>query len=255
MSALTTLLDEGIVIVQSLLTPIEVQMLRACMDALRTEGVPTTQQVLYTHELPPSPRPSFERLFEQWFNPHSQDGQGSTRLLLDRLGGRLADKLASGLFAFQDVLLSKQAEHAALPWHQDQPFWPIETPWAAVVWCALDPIERERGGVEFAVGSHHRLGPAIDLHTGAPQNAASTMPFESTGFEICCPVLAPGDVVVFHGRTWHRSGINHVGLPRRAWISTWLPREARWNPAQAPRHSLARSAVAGTFVHHTRRSS
>lgn len=255
MSVLGTLLDEGVVIVRSLLNPMDVEMLHACFDTLRAEGVPTTQQVLYTHELPSSPRPGFERLFEQWFNPHNRHGLGSTRLLLDRLGARLAVELTEELFAFQDVLLSKHAGHAALPWHQDQPFWPIETPWAAVVWCALDPVQLERGGVEFAIGSHRQLGPAIDLHTGEPQRADAAMPFESSAFEICCPVLVPGDAVIFHGRMWHRSGINHVGLPRRAWISTWLPPEARWSPALAPRHPRSRFVVAGTLVHQARRSS
>lgn len=196
MSLLEQLLDRGVVVVRELLEGSEVEMLRDCFRVLRTDGVPTTQQVLYTHALPSTPRPGFDRLFEQWFNPHARDGRGSTRVVLERLASRLAVRLAKDLYAFQDVLLAKDSGHAPLPWHQDQPFWPVDTPWAAVVWCALDPVDRERGGLELAIGSHHQLGPAIDLHTGEPQLNSEASLFDSGAFEVCCPVLAPGDATI-----------------------------------------------------------
>jgi ectoine hydroxylase-related dioxygenase (phytanoyl-CoA dioxygenase family) len=249
MSTIDTLFERGLVVVRGLLEPAEVAGLRACFDALRGAGAPTTQQILYTHALPATPRPSYDRLFEQWFNPHTRDGDGSTRAWLEHLSDRLSDRLAPDLFAFQDMLLVKHAGHAALPWHQDEPFWPIDTPWAAIVWCALDPVDRERGGVELAVASHGRLGPAIDLHTGDPQLPDAAERFDEHAFERWCPALEPGDALIFHARTWHRSGINHTGLLRRAWISSWVPPEARWDPARAPRHPRADPLVAGTPVH------
>jgi ectoine hydroxylase-related dioxygenase (phytanoyl-CoA dioxygenase family) len=149
---------------------------------------------------------------------------------------------------FQDLLLAKHAEHRSLAWHQDEPFWPIDTPWGAVVWCALDPVDHARGGVELALKSHRELGPAIDLHTGEPQLASQGQRFDASGFELSCPELAPGDALIFHARTWHRSGVNQGGLPRRAWVSTWLPREACWNPDRAPRHPRAPTVIAGAPV-------
>jgi len=255
MNALDELLGRGVVVVRGLLEPAEVVALRGCFAALRGAHVPTTRQILYTHALPSTPPPSFDRLFEQWFNPHARDGTGSTRALLERLGERLTVRLAPGLCAFQDLLLIKHSDHAALPWHQDQPFWPVDTPWGAVVWCALDPVNRERGGVELAIASHDRLGPAIDLHTGEAQHPSAAKRFDADAFERWCPVLEPGDAVIFHARTWHRSGVNHTSLPRRAWISTWLPPEARWNPARAPRHPRANTVVAGAPVDPARSSS
>jgi ectoine hydroxylase-related dioxygenase (phytanoyl-CoA dioxygenase family) len=248
MSTLDDLLDTGVAVVAALLERGEVELLRDCFDVLRSAGVPTSRQILYTHAAPQEPRPGFDNLFEQWFNPHLRDAVGSTRPVLERLGVRLAERLAPDLNVFQDLLLAKHAEHRSLAWHQDEPFWPIDTPWGAVVWCALDPVNRERGGVELALGSHRELGPAIDLHTGDPQLAAQGQRFDATPFELSCPELAPGDALIFHARTWHRSGVNKDGLPRRAWVSTWLPREARWNPARAPRHPRAPTVVAGAPV-------
>lgn len=246
MSSLAALLERGVVVMPDLLLAEEVAALRDCFDHLRTDAVPTSRQVLYTHEPPSTPRPGFDRLFEQWLNTHALASRGSTRTMLERLGERLATRLHPDLFAFQDLLLNKQGNHTPLPWHQDEPFWPIDTPWAAVVWCALDPVERERGGIELALDSHHRLGPAIDLHTGEPQRATAGPSFDADAFELLCPVLQPGDAVCFHARTWHRSGLNHTPLPRRAWISNWAPPEARWAPERAPRHPRARELVAGS---------
>lgn len=246
--ALDDLLETGVVVVEGLLALDEVEVLRDCFDALRSAGVPTSRQILYTHVVPEESRPGFDSLFEQWFNPHLREAVGSTRAMLERLGVRLSERLAPGLSAFQDLLLTKHAEHRSLAWHQDEPFWPIDTPWGAVVWCALDPVDRERGGVELALASHRELGPAIDLHTGEAQLATKGERFDATGFELCCPELAPGDALIFHARTWHRSGVNVDGRPRRAWISTWLPREARWDPARAPRHPRASTVLAGARV-------
>lgn len=244
-STLDSLLAQGVVVMPGLLDDAEVEQLRACVERLRIEGVPTSRQVLYTHELPSTPRPGFDRLFEQWLNPHALPSAASTRAMLERLGERLAPRLGPNLSAFQDILLDKHASHTELPWHQDEPFWPIDTPWAAVVWCALDPVERTRGGIELAIASHHRLGPAIDLHTGAAQRETTAAPFDPAAFELCCPTLQPGDAVCFHGRTWHRSGRNHTPFPRRAWISAWAPPTAVWDPARTPRHPRARELVPG----------
>lgn len=252
MSTLASLHERGVVVMHGLLEAEEVAALRDCFARLRADGVPTTRQQLYTHELPSTPRPGFDRLFEQWFNPHARSGRGSTSVMLADLGERLSTRLCPGLFAFQDLLLTKDSMHAALPWHQDEPFWPLDTPWAVVVWCALDPVERERGGLELAIASHHRLGPAIDLHTGEPQRAMTSPSFDADAFELCCPVLQPGDAVCFHARTWHRSGRNHTQQPRRAWISSWVPPEARWDPARAPRHPRAHELIAGAPVHNSR---
>jgi phytanoyl-CoA hydroxylase len=248
MSTLDDLLEIGLVVVEGLLAPAEVEVLRDCFHALRSAGVPTSRQILYTHAAPQEPRPGFDSLFEQWFNPHLREAVGSTRAMLERLGVRLSERLAPGLCAFQDLLLTKHAEHRSLAWHQDEPFWPIDAPWGAVVWCALDPVNRERGGVELALGSHRELGPAIDLHTGDPQLAAQGQRFDATGFELSCPELSPGDALIFHARTWHRSGVNGDGLLRRAWISTWLPPEARWDPARAPRHPRTPTVLTGAPV-------
>jgi ectoine hydroxylase-related dioxygenase (phytanoyl-CoA dioxygenase family) len=236
----------GLVVVRGVLSDALVASLRGCFAALDTRGVPTSRQVLYTHREPSGHRADFGALMQQWLNPHRLVGEGSTEEAMRSLRAWLARFAQRPLLPFQDVLLSKHIEHREFPWHQDEPFWPLDCVWGAVVWCALDPVGASNGAVEFAVGSHlGELGPAVDLHTGAAQEGSGGHLPDVGRFEVVQPTLDPGDAVIFHPRTFHRSQRNTSGSPRRAWASTWLSPDSRWNPARAPRHPLASRAAAG----------
>lgn len=239
----TALAADGYAVHPALLTADEVEVLRRCFDRLREEGAPTSAQVLYTHAAPPPSRPSFDRLMVQWMNPHGRTGPGGTSTILARVGTRVAS-LGFDLRVFQDALLRKSADHARFPWHQDEPFWPFDAEAGLVVWCALDPVDRTNGGVELARGSHlFGRGPAIDLHTGEPQaGLPGTLP-SPAALVGECPVLLPGDAVLFRPRTWHGSGRNTSGAPRRGWSSSWVPSGTVVSPELAPRHPLARQAA------------
>ncbi len=209
---------DGFTVCPTLLAADEVDLVRACFDDLRTVGAPTTTQVLYTHEAPAVPRPSFDRLMLQWLNPHLHVGPGSTTALLKLVGHQLR-ALGFDLRPFQDVLLAKTAAHACFPWHQDEPFWPFDAAAGLVVWCALDPVDSTCGGLEFAPRSHLLgRGPAIDLHTGEPQAGAGGSIPDLDALVGVCPVLRPGDAVAFRPRTWHRSGRNISSAPRRGLV-------------------------------------
>ncbi|HWO26823.1 MAG TPA: phytanoyl-CoA dioxygenase family protein [Kofleriaceae bacterium] len=235
----------GFVVWPALLTADEVEALRCCLERLHVDRVPTTTQVLYTHAVPTKPRPSFERLMLQWLNPHRRMHADGTTEVLARVAQRLSS-LGFDVTPFQDVLLVKMSEHAPFPWHQDEPYWPFDAPAGLVVWCALDPTNRSNGGLELARGSHHLgRGPAIDLHTGEPQAGFAGQLPNRTNFVGECPTLSPGDAVLFRPRTWHRSGRNTSGAPRRGWSSSWLPPGTHLNPELAPRHPLVRGGERG----------
>lgn len=245
----TTWRAAGVVLLQALLTRDEVERLRHSFDALRAAGAATSQQLLYTHEAPREAKPSFGALMEQWLNPHTHPAAQACLDVASRLERHLTALLGDELYLFQDALMSKGASHLEFPWHQDEPYWPVSTPGGAVVWCALDDVGPSNGGLEVAVGSHMGgLGPPIDLHTGEPQAGARESVANFSEFARRCPELAPGDALVFHPRTWHRSGLNLTGASRRAWSSSWLPAGARWCVSKAPRHPLSRHLPDGELV-------
>ncbi|HEX4417722.1 MAG TPA: phytanoyl-CoA dioxygenase family protein [Kofleriaceae bacterium] len=235
----------GFAIRPGLLDAEEVETLRGCLDRLHEDRIPTTAQVLYTHVPPTEPRPSYARLMVQWLNPHKRMHAGSTTEVISRVAHRLA-RLQLDFVPFQDAFLEKTADHAPFPWHQDEPFWPFDAPTGLVAWCALDPVDRANGGLELARGSHRcGRGPAIDLHTGAPQVGATGEVPNLAAFEHVCPAMAPGDAVLFRPRTWHRSERNTNGARRRGWSSSWLPPGTCLRPELAPRHPLAREPRGG----------
>lgn len=246
---ITTWHTEGILEMRALISPDEVECLRDTFDMLRASGVPSSQQALYTHFAPPPDRPAFGALMEQWLNPHARADAKRCASIVSRVQRLLSERLGEALFLFQDVLMSKSTGHRPFPWHQDEPYWPVMTIGGAVIWCALDPVDRSNGALELASGSHRLgLGPAIDLHTGEPQHGTTGHVPDLAKLEHRCLELAPGDAVLFHPRSWHRSGPNVSGAPRRAWSSSWLPASARWCRARAPRHPLAAHIEDGASV-------
>lgn len=242
----------GVFEIRALISAQEVQYLLDTFERLRTAGAPTSQQMLYTHEVPLAERPPFGVLMEQWLNPHMRPDGAACAAIASRVRHALSERFEEELFLFQDVLMSKRHGHRPFPWHQDEPYWPVTTPGGVVVWCALDRVDRSNGAVEVAVGSHKSgLGPAIDLHTGEPQLGATEAVPDLLEYEHRCADLAPGDALLFHPRIWHRSGPNVTGAARRAWSSSWLPEAARWCVARAPRHPLASRLEDGGPVCHT----
>lgn len=150
--------------------------------------------------------------------------------------------------------MDKRAGHAPFPWHQDFPFWPVDRPVGLIAWTPLDPCDEENGALQIALGSHRAgVGPAIDLHSGEPQAGYERSTFRPADHALASPSLAPGDVILFHPLTWHRSPPNVTGAARRVWASTWLQGDARWSRQRAPRHPLSSKITDGAALRDWRR--
>lgn len=237
---------EGWALVRGLLDDDALRARLALLDWLR-ERVPPSREVLYTHAPPAEPRPGMDRLMEQWLNAHRRSDAPGTRQGIKAARGLATEILGAGATLFQDVLMVKHPRHAPFPWHQDYAYWPVDRPEGVVIWVPLDPVGPENGGLAVAPGSHRDgPGPAVDLHTGAPQvGSVGGLPSELRAF---IPEMDPGDAVVFHALTWHGSGPNRSPLPRRAWSSSWVSEACRWAPERTPRHPLADRVRSGAKI-------
>lgn len=230
---------DGFVIFRRVFDKETVARLHVLLDEHRAAGTPS-RQVLYTH-LPPAARSGagegMAALMEQWLNPHACAARLSTLPIAEKLRGWVRSLLQAEPVLFQDFLMSKNPGHQPFPFHQDFPFWPVAEPAGGVLWAPLDPVDEEAGGLTVACGSHLAgIGPPIDLHSGGPQPGFTTPAETPQRFAALTPVLDPGDAIWLHPLLWHRSGLNRSGRQRRVWASTWLPEEARWLHARAPRH-------------------
>jgi ectoine hydroxylase-related dioxygenase (phytanoyl-CoA dioxygenase family) len=114
-------------------------------------------------------------------------------------------------------------------WHQDAPYWPPLTPKDAQVtaWVALDDVDDENGCMRMVPGSHQwgthiRWLEALDNFDAMPAS------FGGEAIEVkSCPVRR-GQVHYHHSLTWHGSGANRSGRPRRAIALHYMTEDTRY---------------------------
>ena len=124
-----------------------------------------------------------------------------------------------------------------LSWHQDISFFPFQPTNQIALWIPLDPVDGENGTLRYALGSH-KLGPvsSTDLQTG-DIFAGDTRPRippdpAAAGFEVVAVTLAPGDLAIHDGGTWHGSTPNLSDRPRRSLSIRYLIGETRYAPTK-----------------------
>ena len=102
-------------------------------------------------------------------------------------------------------------------WHQDSPYWPNIGPLTAQVtaWVALDDADEASGCMSMVPTSYHWGNNIEFLHTITDYRV---MPPSFSGHEVKVQLtpVAKGEVHFHHALTWHGSGANTSGRPRRA---------------------------------------
>jgi len=139
---------------------------------------------------------------------------------------------------FQDILINKSPGTAAVQWHQDYSYWPLDSPAGVTLWAALEDADAENGCLRYIPGTH-LLGekhPA-NFFVGAEQPRREGLDdldaFRRENEAIDAPVRA-GDVLAHHPLTWHMSPDNRSDRHRHAWSVTFLAPGVRWAPEHAP---------------------
>ena len=136
---------------------------------------------------------------------------------------------ATQLRLWHDQIQYKPAETGGVNhWHQDAPLWPILAPMTEVsAWVALDDVDESNGCMVMVPGSHLWGNNIAFLNT---LQDIKDMPQEFEGHKIevrPCPVGA-GEVHYHHALTWHGSGPNTSGRPRRAIALHYMTNETRY---------------------------
>lgn len=135
----------------------------------------------------------------------------------------------------QDNVLWKPPGARPLAFHQDDSYqqW-VVPPELCTCWMALDATSEAGGTIEYVAGSHRwDLGPpASRFH--APDDYEREMREAAARAGVVPDVvrieLPAGGGVFHHGRTFHGSGTNRTGAPRRALVSHCMSSEARYHP-------------------------
>ena len=243
------LAESGVALLMGVIPSALIDGLRQAVAANRAAQRPMSRQVLYTHGKVPVGRPPLTALMDQWLNPFTYDGPGSTRAFADALRPLADEMLDEPGVLFQDLLLIKRQGQKEFPWHQDFGYWPVDRPLGVVLWIPLQPSDGGSGALRFAAGSH-RLGPrpVVDLHDGSPQQAGADLLFDSNAWHSIEPTYETGDAVAFTPITFHASPAMRRPGERAAWSCIFLSPRARWSHANAPNHPLCNIVADGAPV-------
>lgn len=126
-------------------------------------------------------------------------------------------------------------------WHHDLPYFHIEGNDISSIWLPLDPVTEESGAMRFALGSHRwgKLFTPVRIGVGDPvagseraTDLAGPVPdidADPDRYPTVCHEMAPGDCVVFHGRTLHAAkGNSSPNVRRRALALRFAGDDIRW---------------------------
>jgi len=227
-AAIGELDDLGHTVVRGLASPDEVARFRPALEA-------TADRIAWNRHIPPGQRDTYSNAFLQAINLWLVDDVARAFVHSPRFA-RLASELlgVDGVRLYHDQALVKEGGGGPTPWHQDQYYWPIESPATVTMWMPLVDLPDEVGSMTFADGSH-RLG---DLRGPAISDASHEF-FERLVEERGLPctthgALAAGDATFHTGWTLHRAGANPTSRRRPAMTVIYVADGARVGPLVRP---------------------
>ena len=117
-----------------------------------------------------------------------------------------------------------------LSWHQDLPAWPVMHGGTQLTaWVALDDAGPQNGCMVMVPGSHMRGDQDEWLHQhDGGWRLGNNESFEGEPTQVLCPVHK-GHVHFHDSLTWHCSGPNLSGQPRRAIAMHFMDSETLFN--------------------------
>ncbi|QDT77480.1 1-deoxypentalenic acid 11-beta-hydroxylase [Gimesia maris] len=163
--------------------------------------------------------------------------------LVNRLSQLLGPDYVMPL-AHHNCIMTKQPEFSSdTMWHQDIRFWSFERRELISVWVALGEENTDNGCLKVIPGTHrmtfepHRLDERIFLRPDLPEN--QELIETSVSAE-----LHPGDILLFHCRTFHAATRNFTDQAKFSVVFTF-------RPADNPPISGTRSASLPELVIHS----
>lgn len=212
--------DSGYLVVRGLLGPVEVRLLIDTFMNMHAGGpIPKV--------FSPDPQSAdILKRYPRMMHPHRVNETALRYLLDPRLAVILADLFGEEPLAAQSMLYFKPAGARGQALHQDNFYLKVEPGTCIAAWMALDPADRENGGLEVVPGTHR-----MDLFCPEEADMASSFTREYVppppGLEAVGVDMAAGDVLFFNGTVVHGSGPNRsADRFRRSFICHYVPRSA-----------------------------
>jgi ectoine hydroxylase-related dioxygenase (phytanoyl-CoA dioxygenase family) len=160
-------------------------------------------------------RDTYGKAFLQIMNLWRVDDAVKEFVFSKRLAGIAARLLGvEKVRLYHDQALFKEPGGGPTPWHQDQFYWPIDTPNTVTMWMPLIDINQEMGIMAFASGSHTR-GSVLDYEISDKSEMEFDHYIRDNGFPIQTnESMHAGDATWHYGFTIHNATGNKSGVMR-----------------------------------------
>ncbi|XP_070565051.1 probable phytanoyl-CoA dioxygenase [Ptychodera flava] len=142
-------------------------------------------------------------------------------------------------FYHEHVLTKEPGTMKETPWHQDQPYYPVDGDKVCSIWLPIDPVSMETT-IQFVKGSHQTgkwfhprkfaTANKYEVINNEEQRIYHTIPDitkETSKDDILKWEVQPGDCIVFHMLSIHGApGNTSLTVPRRVLSTRWLGDDA-----------------------------
>jgi ectoine hydroxylase-related dioxygenase (phytanoyl-CoA dioxygenase family) len=143
----------------------------------------------------------------------------------------------SGVRLLDDQALFKEPGGGITPWHQDQLYWPLDTPNTITMWMPLVDVPAEVGSMTFVSGSHardyHEMTAISDQSEELLQRYVDSHDLAQSSYG----ALRAGDTTWHAGWTMHRAPGNPTDRMREVMTTIYFEDGARVLDELQPTHT------------------
>ncbi len=236
--------DRGYIVIKGLLAPEEVQQLIDNFMEMHAGGpIPGC----FNPKSPEEAKGDILKLYPRMMHPHRVNDVALRYLLDRRLEGILSDLFGEEPLAAQSMLYFKPSGARGQALHQDNFYLKVEPGTCIAAWVALDPADRENGGLEVVPGTHR-----MDIF--CPEEADTSVSFTRDyvpvpeGLEPCRWIWSlatcsssTGSWYTAHSRTERRTA-----SAAHSSATTWAAPPSACRPGTAP--SLTSTATSSKWT-------
>jgi len=138
------------------------------------------------------------------------------------IAGRLME--VDGVRLYHDQALFKEPGGGHTPWHQDQFYWPLDTPRTTTMWMPLVDISEVMGSMTFADGSHRDGFINLEHQISDQSEAFFDDHVRSKGYALTGGgEMCAGDATFHSGWTLHRAPGNVTDRVREVMTVIYYP--------------------------------
>ena len=176
---------------------------------------------------PIAERDTYGKAFLQMMNLWEENEKIKEFSLHKRFGEMAARLLGvEHVRLYHDQALFKEPGGGHTPWHQDQYYWPLDTPKTVTMWMPLVDIEEGMGMLTFASGTQKISLPPMEISDASEEKIGAFV--QEQNFPIAAQkTMKAGDATFHYGWTLHNAPGNQTSTMREVMTLIFMDAEAR----------------------------